>query len=95
MLSFQIKLSEYVEYYIARNFWIYAYIFSSISIVIKATRAFTYVCLVISNVKPRKSKCTTNSTTSQEFYMLFQWNLFVVCNSLYLTLLKLPKLLCF
>ena len=44
-------------------------------------------------MKPPKSKFTTTSTTSQEFYRLFQWNLFVFGNSVYLTLFKLPKLL--
>lgn len=46
-------------------------------------------------MKPSKSKFTTNSTTSQDFYKSFQGNIFVFGNSLYLTVFKLPKLLCF
>ena len=46
-------------------------------------------------MKPSKSKFTTNSTTSQDFYKSFQGNIFVFGNSPYLTVFKLPRLLCF
>ena len=46
-------------------------------------------------MKLSKSKFTTNSTTSQDFFKLFQGNIFVFGNSLYLIVFKLPKFLCF
>lgn len=66
-----------------------------ISIVFNVLKHWPMFPLGINIIQLRKSKFMNNSTTSQEFYELFQWSFFVVGNTLYLTLFKLSKFLCF